>query len=48
MFISNAIIKGERNLKMYCALQLRTLQTMDFDINLIKIGGKLRYRQLNI
>ena len=41
MFISIAIIKEERNLKMYCTLRLRTLQTMDFDTNVIKIGGKL-------
>ena len=35
------ILKGERNLKRYCALKQRNLQTMNFDTNLIKIGGKL-------
>ena len=33
--------KGERNLKMSSALKERTLQTMNFDTILIKIGGKL-------
>ena len=34
-------VKGERNLIRYCALKLRTLQTMNFDTHLINIGGKL-------
>ena len=35
-------VKGEHNLKAYCALKLRTLQTMNFDTNLIKFHGELR------
>ena len=34
-------IKGERNLNAYWAPKLRPLQTMNFDTNLIKIGGEL-------
>ena len=43
-------LKGERNIKRYCALKYRTLQAMNFDTNLIKIGEKLSYtcRQLNL
>ena len=36
------VVKGEHNLKAYRVAKYRTLQTMDFDTNLIKIGGKLR------
>ena len=35
-------IKGERNHKAFCTLKKRALQTMNFDTNLIKIGGELR------
>ena len=36
------LVKGERNVKTYCASKWRTLQTMNFYTNLIKIGGELR------
>ena len=32
------LFKGERNLKAYYASKWRTLQTMNFDTNLNKIG----------
>ena len=35
-------VKGERNLKAYCASKWRTVQTMNFDTNLNKIGVELR------
>ena len=35
------VFKGERNLKAYCASKSNTLQTMNFDTNLIKIDGEL-------
>ena len=35
-------IKKERNLNVYCASKQRTLQSMNFDTNLIKISGELR------
>ena len=35
------ILKGEHSHKRYCALKERTLQTMNFDTNLIKVSGKL-------
>ena len=34
--------KGKRKLNAYCASKKRTLHSMNFDTNLIKIGGELR------
>ena len=41
-FFYNDLLKGEHKLKAYFASKQRNLQTMNFDTNLIKIGGELR------